>query len=157
MKRTNKTTPQTPSTRVTRNTKPGKLARWYRYAQLRWVRLMERLTARMSKKTMMAYLIVFLCFGIGYNVLVLAGYLVLSSVEVDGIKTPIQVEHPFELIDRWELEYHRDQIEAFRDYMDSLASHPQTRAKYDSIVAQRPELLDSVAQIANYLNNQKSK
>lgn len=131
-----------------------KWIKWYRYVQLAWVRVMERLTAKMSKKTLMAYLIAFLCFGIGYNVLILAGFLATTAIKVDSIKAPSYVEQPSELIDRTEIELQKHQIEAFRRYMDSLAAHPETKAQYDSILKHRPELMDSVERITQFLDNQ---
>lgn len=130
------------------------LLKWYRYVQHAWVRIMERLTAERSKKTMMAYLIAFLCFGVGYNVLILAGFMTFSKIHVDPIKAPGYVEQPSELIDRSEIEVQKHQIETFRNYMDSLAASPETKAQYDSILKHRPGLMDSVERIREFLNNQ---
>lgn len=132
----------------------AKLLKWYRYVQLAWVRVMERLTAERSKKTLMAYLIAFLSFGVGYNVLILAGFMTFSKIHVDPIKAPDYVEQPSELIDRSEIEVQKHQIEAFRNYMDSLAASPETKAQYDSILKHRPGLMDSVERIREFLNNQ---
>lgn len=134
--------------------KDTKLLKWYRYAQHAWVRMMERLTTGRSKKTLMAYLIAFLCFGVGYNVLVLAGFMAVGRIHVDPIKAPGYVEQPSELIDRSEIEVQKHQIEAFRNYMDSLAASPETKAQYDSILKHRPGLMDSVERIREFLNNQ---
>lgn len=132
--------------------KKGKLYQWYRLAQLRWVRFMEKLTAKMSKKTLMAYLIVFLCFGIGYNVLVLAGYLVIKGVEVDGITPPTFVESPSNAFERHLFELHQKQVDSSQRQVDSENANPDIGNRFPMVPeARRRAFMDSL------LNERKMK
>lgn len=117
---------------------------------------LERKTAHFSRLNWIVILFAFIVFTGGCSI-----YLIVNSfsgkptknITVISITKPANAiplkEKPLELnevISKKEFE----KITSFRKYMDSLSRSPTGKKTYDSIVSDRPGLLDSLTIIENY-------
>ncbi|WP_163408133.1 hypothetical protein [Flavobacterium ajazii] len=117
---------------------------------------LERKTAHFSRLNWIVILLAFIVFTGGCSI-----YLIVKSfsgnptenITVIPITKPANAiplkEKPLELnevISKTEFE----KIASFRKYMDSLDRSPTGKKTYDSIVSERPGLLDSLTIIENY-------
>lgn len=133
---------------------------WCIRQQQRWAAFMQRQMECLSGRGKLIALFLF-CLVAGS----LSIYLIVSSlsgkssasVSVSRIKAPLHTgktgdENTRSAIVITKQEYQR--IERFRHYMDSLARSPSGKPLYDSILKQRPGLMDSVAFIENLYQSQ---
>ena len=130
--------------------------------QQRWAAFMERHTERLSVKWKLIVLFFFcLCSG-GLSILFIARSLMnnhATSFHVIQGKIPQHIsksgdERTKAVTIVTKEEY--DKIQHFRKYMDSLARSPSGKKSYDSILINRPGLMDSIILIENiYLSQTK--
>jgi len=134
----------------------------YRNVQCRWATIMEKFTAKLSYGNWKIVLALFVLLTGGYNV-----YLIVNAFTHKDIKTfsvtPIRKPGHFDKTGDTgtgnlyisEAEYRH--IRRFRIYMDSLARAPSGKKVYDSIINNRPGLMDSVRFIEKYYKQFKNK
>ena len=116
----------------------------------RWADFMQRFTERLSRNGKLIILSLF-CMTAGS----LSLYLIVSSVisrkassfNVSHLKIPSYVdksgdENAKAVVTITKNEF--EKIQRFRIYMDSLARSPSGRKVHDSILNQRPHLMDSI-------------
>lgn len=131
--------------------------------QQRWADSMQRRTERLSRNGKLIILSLF-CLTAGS----LSVYLIASSVKshkassftvIHLKKTPYAIkagdENTKALLIVTKEEY--EKIQRFRFYMDSLAGSPSGKKLYDSILSQRPGLMDSILLIENIYQSQNKK
>lgn len=126
-----------------------------KYLQSSWADWMRRNTEKISRRTWMVLLILFVLLTGSYNVYCLInaftgrGY----SITVTPIQKPKYAtkKEPYKAMVVPKEEYRR--IKKFRKYMDSLAQSPSGKILYDRIISRRPGLLDSVRLIEHYYQN----
>jgi hypothetical protein len=137
----------------------GKLLR----LQQRWAAFMERHTERLSIKWKLILLFFFcLCSG-GLSILFIARILINNhsvSFHVTQGKIPQHIgksgdEKTKAITIITKEEY--GEIQQFKKYMDSLARTPSAKKHYDSILINRPSLMDSVILIENIYKSQNKK
>lgn len=119
----------------------------------RWASHLTGKTQKLTRKRLLLLLLIFiLSFG-GYS-----GYLFAISLSgrhinifsVTSIKSPQRILQPKDLNQYPDLVISKmlyQRIIHFQKYMDSLARSPSGKARYDSILACRPGLPDSIRQI----------
>lgn len=134
----------------------------YKRLQIRWVNWMLKRTSKFSRRTWMLSLVVFVLSGSAYSF-----YKIVDAFLEDSsgsfTVTPIKkLKHSTKTGDAntsnpilLEVEYSR--IKSFRQFMDSLAESPGGRNSYDSIIAGRPHLMDSVRFIEHYYQQLKQR
>lgn len=133
----------------------------YQRVQGSWATWMARRTAGFSRRKWQVLLVLFILGFGGYSL-----YLTVDGLTGKGETlfsvTPIRKpRHATETGDGNDnpqvsgAEYQR--IQRFRLYMDSLARSPTGKAAYDSIIAQRPGLMDSVRFIGKYYGQFKNR
>lgn len=131
--------------------------------QQRWAAFMARHTERLSVKWKVIVLFFFcLCFG-GLSILFIARSLVNNnavSFHVTQVKTPQHIgkagdekTKAISIVTKEEFE----KIKRFRKYMDSLVRSPSGKKSYDSILINRPGLMDSIILIENIYQSQTKK
>ncbi len=131
----------------------------YKRLQIRWAKWMARRTARLSKKNWTVILLLFVLLSGGYS-----GYLIINSLYSPAISL-IRITHirkpacmtqtgdpPIKALMQ-EVEFQR--IRRYKQFMDSLARSPDGSRKYDSILYQRPGLMDSIQALEQYYHSQK--
>jgi hypothetical protein len=117
---------------------------------------LERKTAHFTRLNWIMILFAFIVFTGGCSIYLIVnsfsgnktGNLVLTPITKPTNAIPLK-EKPLELnevISKTEFE----KITSFRKYMDSLSRSPTGKKTYDSIVSDRPGLLDSLTIIENY-------
>jgi hypothetical protein len=132
----------------------------YKRIQEGWASWMMKCTKNFSRRTWLAILILFVLSTSTFCV-----YLAISSfgrnenssILIVRIKKPIHIHETGKTFPEdlkvSEAEY--DRIKKFRVYMDSLARSPAGKILYDSIISNRPGLMDSVAFLENYYEQLK--
>jgi len=133
----------------------------YKRVQYGWATWMARRTAGFSRRKWQVLLVLFMSGFGGYSLYLTVDGLTGKGESIFSI-TPIKKpRHATETGERndspqvSEAEYRR--IRRFRLYMDSLARSPAGKAEYDSIIAQRPGLMDSVRFIEKYYGQFKNR
>jgi hypothetical protein len=131
--------------------------------QSRWAFWMQRKAEKLSNKGKLIMLLVFVLLTGSYSL-----YLVgksfsgnsKPSFSITSIKKPAHVQengdkskHTNAVISKSEYE----RIHRFKQYMDSLAHSSTGKVLYDSIVALRPGLMDSIQLIENIYQSQIKK
>ncbi|PZR29093.1 MAG: hypothetical protein DI535_03505 [Citrobacter freundii] len=119
----------------------------------RWVKLMQRLTGRMSMRKQKAGMVICTLLSACYSVwVIISGFQQKTnfSLPIDNIKKPGYItspalEDPRSTSDLPQGE--RLRLQSFVNYMDSLLLSPAGKTLYDSIHNVRPGLLDSVRQL----------
>nr|MBD3623431.1 hypothetical protein [Sunxiuqinia sp.] len=111
---------------------------------------MERMTENLSRTKLVLLLLFFIALMAGHSIF-LIGKSVLgneaNSVSVTAFKIPKHVTKSVGAVPQKDIAVNNDvfqRIIHFREYIDSLARSPDGKAMYDSIVANRPGLLDSI-------------
>ncbi len=131
--------------------------------QQRWAAFMQRHTERLSAKWKVIMLLFFcLCAG-GLSLLFIARSFMSNhavSFRVTQVKTPRHIgksgeENTGAILLVTKHEYER--IQLFRKYMDSLAKSASGKKIYDSILFERPGLMDSIILIENIYQSQTKK
>lgn len=118
--------------------------------QTKWAEYMQRKTEKLSLKTVKYGLIFFCLLSVACSL-----YLIIGSFSNGNkqhfVSVPISIpahsmqtgdERSRSLFTITKAEFNR--IERFRHYMDSLGESPQTAPMRDSILSNRPGLMDSV-------------
>ena len=133
---------------------------WCIRLQERWATFMQKQTERLSGNGKLIVLSLFCLVAGSLSIYLIATSLMgypAVSIKISSIKAPLysarSVDHDTKssiIITREE--YQR--IEHFRHYMDSLATSSSGKPIYDSILKQRPGLMDSVAFIENIYQSQ---
>ncbi|OJW81830.1 MAG: hypothetical protein BGO69_15125 [Bacteroidetes bacterium 46-16] len=134
----------------------------YRSLQCTWVTILEKLTAKLSYGNLKIVLALFVLLNGGYNVYLIVNAFTLKNIKAFSV-TPISKPGHFDKtgdagtgnLYMSEAEYMH--IRRFRIYMDSLARGPSGKKVYDSIINNRPGLMDSVRFIENYYKQFKNK
>ena len=143
---------------------PGMLSKGfqivYKHIQNKWAVWMAQRTGHFSRRTWMILLMLFVFAGGTSSI-----YIAMSSFTPGKGKAPpiTPIKKPKHVIETGEAmvistklsedEYSR--IKKFRLYMDSLARSPGGQRIYDSIIASRPGLMDSVRFIEDYYQQLK--
>lgn len=134
----------------------------YKRIQVGWANWMMNHTKNFSRRTWLAILILFVLSTSTFCI-----YLAISSFGRNGNSSIliVRIKKPIHLHETWktfpddlkvsEPEYNH--IKKFRVYMDSLARSPAGKILYDSIINNRPGLMDSVAFLENYYEQLKQK
>ncbi|MDT0677047.1 hypothetical protein [Autumnicola musiva] len=131
----------------------------YKWLQKEWAQWMSNKTKSISKRALTIALVVFVSFTSSYCIYL--GIHAITGKSKGNAFTVTSIKRPRHLTVSGDMEptlppvSRRDyeRIQKFRFYMDSLARSPSGRKLYDSIMANRPELMDSVRYIEEeYLN-----
>ena len=111
---------------------------------------MGRRTENLSRRKLLILLLVFIVLTGGHSIFLIGKSVSgnqVSSVSVTAVKIPKNVTKSVGAVPQKDIVVNNDvfqRIIHFREYMDSLARSPNGKAMYDSIVAKRPGLLDSI-------------
>ncbi|MCL6219873.1 hypothetical protein [Zunongwangia pacifica] len=134
----------------------------YKWLQKAWAQWISNKTKRISKRAVTIALVVFVNLTSGYciylGVHAITGKSKGNAFTVTPIKRPQHltesgtIASPLPPVSKQD--YRR--IQNFRWYMDSLARSPTGRKLYDSIIATRPGLMDSVRYIEKKYQNFKN-
>lgn len=134
---------------------------WCIRQQQRWAVFMQRQMERLSGKGKLIALSLFCLISGSLSIYLIASSMMGKSstgtISVSRIKAPLYTgkagdENTRSATVITKQEYQR--IERFRHYMDSLARSPSGKLLHDSILKQRPGLMDSVAFIENVYQSQ---
>lgn len=135
----------------------------YKWLQKAWAKWMSNKTKRISKRALTIALVIFVSLTSSYCIYLglhaITGKSKGNAFTVTSIKRPRHLtesgamESPLPPVSKQE--YRR--IQNFRLYMDSLARSPTGRNIYDSIIATRPGLMDSVRYIEKKYQNFKNQ
>ncbi len=128
-----------------------------------WAAFMQRHTERLSAKWKVIMLLFFCLSAGGLSLLFIARSFMSNhaiSFRVTQVKTPQHIgksgdENTSVVTIVTKHEYER--IQLFRKYMDSLAKSASGKKIYDSILLQRPGLMDSIVLIENIYLSQTKK
>ena len=135
----------------------------YKWLQKAWAKWMSNKTKSISKRALTIALVIFVSLTSSYCIYLglhaITGKSKGNAFTVTSIKRPRHLtesgamESPLPPVSKQE--YRR--IQNFRLYMDSLARSPTGRNIYDSIIATRPGLMDSVRYIEKKYQNFKNQ
>jgi hypothetical protein len=127
--------------------------------QERWAYSMQRNLEKFSVTGKKYMVLLFCVLSGGYSIFLVAENILRATKKlplVSVIKMPSHVLETGEPKKKYlfisPLEYRK--IEGFKHYMDSLEKTKIASKKYDSIVRQRPKLLDSIIQIEKIYKQQ---
>lgn len=131
--------------------------------QRKWADFMQRHTERLSRKGKLNILCLFCVAAASLSIYFIASSVTnrkASSFTVIHLKKPPYAvnagdENTKAFIIISEDEYKK--IHRFRYYMDSLARSPSGKQLYESILSQRPGLMDSILLIENIYQSQNKK
>lgn len=131
--------------------------------QQRWADFMQRHTERLSRNGKLIILSLFCLTAGSLSIYLIANSVVkreASSFTVTHLKTPPLAgksgdENTKASVIVSKAEYGK--IQRFRFYMDSLARSPSGKKVYDSILIQRPGLMDSIFLIEKIYQSQNKK
>lgn len=139
------------------------LLAFYKWLQKAWAQWMSNQTKSISKRAVTIALVVFLSLTNGYCIYLGVHTITVKSNSNSFTVTPIKrprhltesgaIASPLPPVSKQD--YRR--IQKFRCYMDSLARSPSGRKLYDSIIATRPGLMDSVRYIEKEYQNFKNQ
>lgn len=131
--------------------------------QKEWAVWMTRQSTKLSVKNQLLVFGLFIACSVGYSVYLISmtfSDLVPNKITVTQIINPINTFQTNDatipkssIVSKVEL----DKIIRFRTYMDSLARRTSGRKIYDSIVKNRPGLLDSLAVVEKYYQSNFKK
>lgn len=135
----------------------------YKWLQKAWAKWMSNKTKSISKRAVTIALVVFISLTSGYCIYL--GVHAITGKSKGNAFTVTPIKRPRHLTESGTMEqtvppvskqdYRR--IQKFRLYMDSLARSPSGRNIYDSIIATRPGLMDSVRYIEKEYQNFKNQ
>ena len=135
----------------------------YKWLQKAWAQWMSNKTKRISKRIVTIALVIFVSLTSGYciylGVHAITGKSKGNAFTVTPIKRPRHlteygaIASPLPSVSKQD--YRR--IQKSRLYMDSLARSPTGKKIYDSIIATRPGLMDSVRYIEKEYQNFKNQ
>jgi len=135
----------------------------YKWLQKAWAQWMSNRTKSISKRAVTIALVIFVSLTSSYCIYLGVHAITGKSKGNAFTVTPIQrtrhltesgaIASPLSPVSKQD--YRR--IQKFRLYMDSLARSPTGRKLYDSIVATRPGLMDSVRYIEKEYQNFKNQ
>ncbi len=135
----------------------------YKWLQKAWAQWMSNRTKSISKRAVTIVLIFFISLTSGYCIYL--GVHAITGKSKDNAFTVTPIKRPRHLTESGAIasplppiskqDYRR--IQKFRWYMDSLARSPTGRKLYDSIIAARPGLMDSVRYIEKEYQNFKNQ
>lgn len=162
MKRKSDKSSKTPLQEERKNLLKEKVNKGYQRVQSGWVQWMLRRTVGISPNKMRWILASFvLVIGSYCAWLTYAGITGKTATffSVTPIKTPSHATTTDSLVTAMpklsDNEYQR--IRKFRGYMDSLAGSQTGKRRYDSIIRDRPGLMDSIHYIEKYYGQLKNK
>ena len=138
----------------------------YKWLQKAWVQWMSNKTKSISKRAVTIALVVFVSLTSGYCIyLGVHGVHAITGKSKDNAFTVTSIKRPRHLTESEAIasplppvskqDYRR--IQKFRWHMDSLARSPTGKKIYDSIIATRPGLMDSVRYIEKEYQNFKNQ
>ena len=133
---------------------------WCLTLQERWAAFMQTQTERLSGNGKLILLTLFCLIAGSVSIYHIANSLIgypSISIKISRIKAPLYTTRSGEENTRSEIVVTRQEYERlvhFRQYMDSLARSPGSKPFYDSILKQRPGLMDSVAFVENIYQSQ---
>ncbi len=122
---------------------------WF-LVQTKWAKWMGRRTENLSRRKMILLLLLFTSLTAGHSIFLIGKSVSgnqANSVSVTDVKIPKHVTKLGGARPQQDITVNNDvfqRIIHFREYMDSLARNADGKAMYDSIVANRPGLLDSI-------------
>ena len=135
----------------------------YKWLQKAWVQWMSNQTKSISKRAVTIALVFFVSLTSGYCIYL--GVHAISGESKGNVFTVTSIKRPRHLTESGAIaspltpvskqDYRR--IQKFRLYMDSLARSPTGKKLYDSIIAIRPGLMDSVRYIEKEYQNFKNQ
>ena len=131
--------------------------------QSNWALWMSRRTEHLSSKTLRLLLLAFIALAGGYSIYLIGQSFLgnqANAISITPIKKPGHVLQACDALLRPDTivsktDYHG--IIRFRGYMDSLCRTPTGKATYDSIILNRPGLLDSIRFIEEIYQSQTKK
>lgn len=133
-----------------RNRKKTATGNIWCFAQTKWAKWMGRRTENLSRRKLILLLLVFIALAAGRSIFLIGRSVSgnrASTVSVSQVNVPKHVMKTGEAVPKEDWTIGKDvyqRITHFREYMDSLAQSPDGKAVYDSLVASRPGLLDSI-------------
>lgn len=131
--------------------------------QQRWANFMQRYTERLSHNGKLIALSLFCLIAGSLSVYLIANS-IMSRKASSFTVTPLK-KHPYtnksgdentkalEIVSKAEYE----KVQRFRHYMDSLARSPSGKKLYDSILINRPGVMDSILFLENIYQSQNKK
>ena len=135
----------------------------YKWLQKAWAQWMSNKTKRISKRIVTIALVIFVSLTSGYCIYLGVHAITGKNKGNDFTVTPIKrprhlteygaIASPLPSVSKQD--YRR--IQKSRLYMDSLARSPTGKKIYDSIIATRPGLMDSVRYIEKEYQNFKNQ
>ncbi len=133
-----------------RNRKKTATGNIWSLVQAKWAKWMGRRTENLSRRKLVLLLLVFIALTGGHSIFLIGKSVSgnqANSVPVTAVKIPKHVTKSVGAVPQQDIVFNNDvfqRIIHFREYMDSLARSPDGKETYDSIVANRPGLLDSI-------------
>ena len=128
-----------------------------------WAQWMVRRTQHLSRKTLLLLLLTFTALAGGYSIYLIwqsfsgnqANAFSVTSIKKPGhvLQTGDAASQPDMIVSKADYQG----IIRFRGYMDSLTRSPTGKATYDSIILNRPGLLDSIRVIEEIYQSQTKK
>lgn len=128
-----------------------------------WALWMGRRTERLSRRTLLLLLLTFIVLACGYSIYLIGQSFSgnqTSTFSVTPIRKPGHVLQAGDATSQPDMIVSKTDYQGiirFRGYMDSLARSPDGKAAYDSIILNRPGLLDSIRYIEEAYQSQTKK
>jgi hypothetical protein len=133
-----------------RNRKNASTGSFWFFAQTKWAKWMGKRTENLSRRTLILLLLLFITLTGSHSIFLIRKSVSgnpANPVSATGVKIPKHVTKSRRVVPQQDITVNNDvfqRITQFREYMDSLARSQDGKAMYDSIVTNRPGLLDSI-------------
>lgn len=126
----------------------------------RFAAWMQRQFEGLSRKGKIAAgLLTFMLAGSYCGLLILGGISgrTKNIFSIDPIRIPVSIGKANEATASAISTEEFERIHRFREYMDSLARSPSSRARYDSLVRARPGLMDSIVAVEDLYSRRRKE
>lgn len=131
--------------------------------QERWAAFMQRKTEQLSDRSKKYTIVLFCLLAGGYSLYTIGESLSINkkkSIAITSIKTPNHITQKGGEINDGTItisEHEFNKIQTFKSYMDSLGKSVTGRKIADSILLNRPGLMDSIIQLERLYHLNQSK
>ncbi len=132
------------------------LEKGYLFIQGEWAQWMTKKTANVSFSCLLVIWVFCVASAAGYSMYLIVNSLsgtTTNSISVTPMVTPLKLVETGDAIHQKNSFVSKNQLEKiirFQRYLDSLARSPTGKKTFDSILNNRPGLLDSLVIIENY-------
>jgi len=133
------------------------------WLQSGWALWMGRRTEHLSRRTLLLLLLAFIALTSGYSIFLIGQSFSGSqanTISITPIKKPGHILQAGDAVSQPDMIVSKTDYQGiirFRGYMDSLTRSPSGKAAYDSIILNRPGLLDSIRFIEEIYQSQTKK